>query len=65
MKNKLAKLVDLKSIITIIITSGLLYGFIVDKITNEQFFSIAIMIYTFYFNKKKDGEENEVSSKYN
>lgn len=58
MKERLSKLIDLKSIITIIITAGLLYGFIVNKITNEQFFSIGIMIYTFYFNKKKD-EEND------
>lgn len=58
MKYRLAKLIDLKSIITMIITIGLLYGFIVNKISDEQFMTIATMIFTFYFAKKK--EENEI-----
>lgn len=58
MKYRLAKLIDLKSIITMIITSGLLYGFIVNKISDEQFMTIATMIFTFYFAKKK--EENDL-----
>lgn len=57
MKDKIAKLIDLKSIITIIITIGMIYGFIVDKISPENFMTIATMIFTFYFAKKKDGEQ--------
>lgn len=56
MKEKLAKLIDLKSIITMLITCCLVYGFAVGKISNEQFMQIAIMIFTFYF-AKKDKEE--------
>lgn len=60
MKNRLAKLIDLKSIITILITACLIYGFIVDKVNNEQFMTIATMIFTFYFAKKSDkGDEIE------
>lgn len=60
MKNKIAKLIDLKSIITILITISLIYGFIVGKVNNEQFMTIATMIFTFYFAKKNDkGDENE------
>ena len=58
MKNKLAKLVDLKSIITILITGCLTYGFIASKISNEQFMTIATMIFTFYFAKKEKGDED-------
>lgn len=58
MKYRLAKLIDLKSIITILITGGLIYGFIVNKISDEQFMTLATMIFTFYFAKKK--EENDL-----
>ena len=57
MKNRLAKLIDLKSIITILITACLIYGF---KVNNEQFMTIATMIFKFYFAKKSDkGDEIE------
>lgn len=61
MKNKIAKLIDLKSIITILITIALIYGFIVGKIGQEQFMTIATMIFTFYFAKKdKESEPNDL-----
>lgn len=59
MKNRIAKLIDLKSIITILITGCLIYGFIVGKVNNEQFMTIATMIFTFYF-AKKGSEENDI-----
>lgn len=55
MKDKIAKLIDLKSIITILITGSLIYGFVVEKINAEQFMTIATMIFTFYFAKKDKG----------
>lgn len=58
MKEKFAKLIDLKSIITILITSCLIYGFVVNKINDEQFMTIATMIFTFYFAKKDKGDDN-------
>ena len=54
MKYRIAKLIDLKSIITILITGGLLYGFASGKISDEQFMTLATMIFTFYFAKKKE-----------
>jgi hypothetical protein len=60
MKNKIAKLIDLKSIITILITIALIYGFIVGKIGQEQFMTIATMIFTFYFAKKDKGSDDIV-----
>ena len=54
---ELKKLIDLKSIITILITGYLGYGFIVGKISTEHFMTIATMIYTFYFARKKKGDE--------
>ena len=58
-KQRIAKLIDLKSIITIIITGVLTYGFIVGKISNEQFMTIATMIFTFYFAKKDKNKEGD------
>lgn len=59
MKDKIAKLIDLKSIITILITGSLIYGFVVDKINAEQFMTIATMIFTFYFASKTGGNNGE------
>ncbi len=57
---ELKKLIDLKSIITIILTSLLGYGFIVNKITAEQFLPILTMVMTFYFAKPtKKSDDNE------
>lgn len=54
---ELKKLIDLKSIITILITGCLVYGFIIGKVETEQFMTIATMIYTFYFAKKRKGDD--------
>ncbi len=56
MKQRLAKLIDLKSIVTMMITATLIYGFITNKIDSQDFMLIVAMIFTFYFSKKKDGE---------
>nr|DAH24329.1 MAG TPA: hypothetical protein [Caudoviricetes sp.] len=56
MKEKLAKLIDLKSIVTIIMTIALVYGFIASKIQADQFITLATMVFMFYFTKKKESE---------
>lgn len=56
MRQRLAKLIDLKSIVTMMITATLIYGFITNKIDSQDFMLIVAMIFTFYFSKKKDGE---------
>ena len=62
LKERFSKLIDLKSIVTIAITGGLIYGFIVNKINSEQFMTIATMIFTFYFASKTKGDDNNVNS---
>lgn len=57
MKERIAKLIDLKSIVTILITIALIYGFVTGKIEEEQFMTVAIMVFTFYFSKTKKGDE--------
>ena len=58
MREKLAKLIDLKSIVTMTITGALVYGFVVGKIDKENFMTIATMIFTFYFASKTKGSDN-------
>lgn len=56
MKEKIAKLIDLKSIVTIIMTGSLVYGFAENKIQADQFITLATMVFMFYFTKKKESE---------
>lgn len=60
-KEKLAKLIDLKSIITLIMTISLVVGFFKGQVTAEQFVPFATMIFMFYFQKdKKKNDTNGV-----
>lgn len=54
MKEKIIKLIDLKSIITLLMTVALVVGFFMDKISTEVFIPFASMTFTFYFTKKKE-----------
>ncbi len=59
---KVAKLIDLKSIMTIIMIIALVVGWFTDKVTSEQFVPMVMMIMTFYFAKndnKKGSDSNE------
>lgn len=59
---KVAKLIDLKSIMTIIMVIALVVGWFADKVTSEQFIPMVMMIMTFYFAKndnKKGSDSNE------
>ena len=56
-KEKIAKLIDLKSIVTLLITGALIYGFINKMIEADQFITIATMVFMFYFTKKKEEGE--------
>lgn len=62
MKERIAKLIDLKSIVTLLITLTLVIGFITNKINDEQFMTIATMIFTFYFASKTKGDDNNVGN---
>ena len=52
MMDRLAKLIDLKSIITILMVGGLVAGWFLNKVSSEQFIPLVTMILTFYFAKK-------------
>ncbi len=58
---KIAKLIDLKSIMTIIMIIALVIGWFTNKVTSEQFVPMVMMIMTFYFakNDKKGSDSNE------
>ncbi|SJZ57506.1 hypothetical protein [Anaerorhabdus furcosa] len=53
MKDKLYKLIDLKSIITLSMIFALIFGWFVNKVSTEQFIPLVTMIMTFYFARNK------------
>lgn len=58
MKERIARLIDLKSIITLALAITLVYGFVVSKIEGKDFLVYVTMVFTFYFAKKDIGDEN-------
>lgn len=58
MKERITKLIDLKSIITLALAITLIYGFRVGKIEGKDFLVYVTMVFTFYFAKKDIGDEN-------
>lgn len=61
MKEKLAKLINVKSIITIILAGVFAYLAVVGKVSAEQFLTIFTVIVSFYFgtqSAKKESENN-------
>lgn len=57
MKDKIAKLIDVKSIVTIILTGMFAYLAVVGKVSADQVITIYTMIISFYFgiqSTKKD-----------
>lgn len=57
MKEKLFDLIKLKSIVTLVLIVGLTIGFFMDKITSENYYSIVIMVVTYYFSKPNEKKE--------
>lgn len=56
-KEKIAKLIDLKSIVTLCLTGLLIYGLVSGKFEGKDVFTIVVMVFTFYFAKKDNKEE--------
>ena len=52
MKERFAKLIDLKSIITMAMILALVIGWFMGKVNSEQFLPLVNMILIFYFAKK-------------
>lgn len=59
MKEKLAKLINVKSIITIILTFVFSYLAIKNKISGTEFLTIFTMIISFYFGTQSNKNESE------
>jgi len=49
MKEKFAKLIDVKSIVTVVLTSVFAYLAIVGKITGAEFLTVFAVVIAFYF----------------
>ena len=49
MKAKLAKLIDVKSIVTLVLTGVFAYLAIIDKVSAENYMTIFTVIIAFYF----------------
>lgn len=63
MKNKLAKLIDVKSIITFALTAAFVYLAVTGQIEPQIFMTIYTMVIGFYFGtqheKHKGGTDND------
>lgn len=59
MKDKLAKLIDLKTIVTLIFTIVTSYLAIVGKVEAKEFLSLTSMILIFYFGVQKQKKDSE------
>lgn len=57
MKERIAKLIDLKSIVTLCLTGLLIYGLVSGKFDSNDVMTIIVMVFTFYFAKKDNKEE--------
>lgn len=56
---RICKLIDLKSLITLALTIFLIYGFVVNKIEAKDFLMYVAMVFTFYFAKKDEGDDDK------
>ncbi len=59
MKDKLAKLLTVKSIVTLIITAVFAYLSITGKVTSEDFIQIFLIIIGFYFGTQHEKKSKE------
>ena len=62
MKNKLTKLIDVKSIITLLFGLVFSYLAVIGKISEDSFMTVFVMIMTYYFAKGKTVKESESES---
>ena len=49
MLNRLAKLLDVKSIVTLVLTAVFAYSTVIGKVAPEQFLTIFTVVISFYF----------------
>ena len=61
MKDKIIKLIDLKSIITVALVVALIWGFVVGKVETKDFLVYVSIVITFYFAKKDKNEDKKTN----
>lgn len=62
MLKKLAKLIDVKSIVTFVLTGVFAYLSVIGVVSGEQFLTVFTMVISFYFGTqagKKEKEDND------
>lgn len=59
MKENLAKLINLKSIVTLVLTLVLCYMAVAGKIDPDKFYTLVLMVLTFYFGVVKEKRDRE------
>lgn len=59
MKDNLAKLINLKSIVTLTLTLVLCYMAVADKIEADKFYTLVLMVLTFYFGVVKEKRDSQ------
>ena len=59
MLKKLAKLIDVKSIVTFVLTGVFAYLSIIGVISGEQFLTVFTMVISFYFGTQAGKKEKE------
>lgn len=57
-RDRIAKLIDIKSIVTIISTAVFAYLAVIGRISEQQFVTIFMMIVAFYFGTQSKKNEN-------
>ncbi len=63
MLKKLAKLIDVKSIVTFVLTGVFAYLSVIGVISGEQFLTVFTMVISFYFGTQAGKKEKEEESK--
>lgn len=59
MKKRIAKLIDVKSILTLVLAGVFSYLAIAGRVSGTEFLTIFTLIISFYFNKQKDVKEDK------
>ena len=62
MKEKLAKIISVKSIVTLVLCAVFAYLSIVGQVQAEQFLTIFTVIISFYFGTQSAKKESEINA---
>lgn len=60
---RLAALCSVKSIVTLVLTAGFLYGFVTGKISGQEFMTVFTVIIAFYFGTQSQKVQDMIGGK--